>query len=359
MSISADLADPDGSVLWYWFNTVHKSSSENTQETIRDRIRRFERFLAVKGGYKNKSSWTKLDIDDVPVEEIFKPRNVDQEIAYEFLDEYLTEDYGAETQQGTAGSLSRAYEWCATHTQSVDGDPVGYVLDNHDLLDNPTPRTPYIIDIKEAREVIRSWDHPMWLCINVILAKTLRRTGGVVNLDIGDLNIDHPGCDWTVDPEIRHWPDHIVFHADKERSNPGRNTGNKTTTTRKIPIDDELKESLIWYLTVRPGPLNPDEPLFRDAWGNRRSGNSVCVKFIERAKELGHWYGERDDDNLNPHYWRHWSTTWFEDRLGEKNSLTDYLRGDKGRRTKATYNQWTEQKEALYLEHVPKFFIDD
>lgn len=359
MSISGEKADPDGNVLWYWYENYHRSSKEETKSSVRVRIRRFERYLAVKGGYEHDCYWTDIEPEQVPADEMVKPRNVDQKIAFEFISDYLTEDYGAETQKQTSSTLSSAYEWLANRSEPVDADPIAYVLDDHDLLDDSEGRNPYMIDIEEARRIINSWENPRWLTVNLMFPKTLRRKGAILNLDLEDVNIDHPGCDWEVHPELRHWDDHILFQAEKKKSDPGRNAGNKTVTTRKCPLDDELKNALIWYLTIRRGSLDPSEPLFKGMKGGRLSPSTVNHKFKDKAQAMGHFYEPNDDDNINPHYWRHWSTTWFEDRLGEDTSLTDYFRGDKGSSIKTRYNQWSEEKKQIYLEHVPKFFTGD
>lgn len=359
MSVNRDPVDP-GNVLWYWFDTSCKSLKERTKSSYSDRIRRFEKFLAVKGGYDYEGNWLDIDLDDVHGEEMLRPRNVDENIAYEFLDEYLQNDCGANTQQGTASTLSHAYDWCESETEPVEDDPIGYVLEEHPkLLDEPTPRDPFIVNIEEARRVMNEWDDPRFLAVNLVLAKTLRRIGGVVNLDVRDINIDHPACDWTVHEDLRDWPDHMVFPRDKKQSDSGRRDGNKTETTRRCPVDDELKDALLLYLTVRRGSLDPGEPLFRGELTHRISSESVRGRFQKMAKKMGHWYEPNDDDNMNPHYWRHWTTTKFEDRLGKNNSLVTYFRGDKGKQSKSRYNHWTEEKERLYREHVPKFFTGE
>lgn len=359
MSVNRDPVDP-GNVLWYWFDRKCKSLKKNTKVNYTDRIRRFERFLAVKGAYDYEGDWTDIDPDDVPSEEMLRPRDVTGDIAYEFLDEYLQKDFAADTQQGTAGTLSSAYDWCEGETIPVTDDPIGYVLKEHpNLLDESSKREPYIVDIEEARRVMNDWDNPRFLAINLVLAKTLRRIGGVVNLDVRDINIDHPACDWTVHEDLRQWPDHMVFPEDKNASESGRKDGNKTQTTRVCPIDDELKDALLLYLAVRRGSLDPDEPFFRGEQTDRIPTVSVGDKFKQMAEKMGHWYEPDDDDNMNPHYWRHWTTTTFEDRLGENNSLVTYFRGDKGDQSKDGYNHWTAEKERLYREHVPKFFTGD
>lgn len=362
MSVNTDLKDPDGSALWCWWNNYHKSSEEHTRESAKYSIRRFERFLAVKGGYQFEGEWTEINLRNVSPEQMLAPRNVDQHDVYEFLSEYLVPEYSADTQHSTVSTLGQAYRWCQQRTKVVEADPISYVLESHDLLEQQEGRNPHIIDIEEARSIITSWENPRWLAINLMLPKTTRRIGAIVNLDLRDVNLDHPGCKWTVHSDIRHKPDYLRFSADKSKGEGNedkkREDGNKTETTRIIPIDDELKDALIWYLTIRRQNFEPRSPLFYGDEGKRIHGSTVGKVIRQKSKEMGYYYDPNDDDNINCHYWRHWATTWFEDTLGENSSITDYLRGDKGSETKALYNHWSGKKERLYLNNVPKFFTD-
>lgn len=363
MSINQNLHEPEGSVLWYWHENALKHLEQDSSETVETYIRTFERFLAVKGGYQFEEEWNEINLDNVSSNEMIKPRNIDEEIAYEFIANYLVPTYSASMQTNVCVNLSSAYTWCRERTEPVEADPIGFVLEEHDLLEEVKRRNPHIIPIEEARKIICSWDNPRWLACNLLLAKTLRRRGGVVNLDLKDVHIDHPACDWDIASEIRHSPNYLRFSRDKSRGDgvgdQKRTTGNKTETTHIVPIDDELRDALIWHLTTRKPDFDPDAPLFFGSKGKRLNGDVVSEKFKRKAQEQGHYYGPLDDDNIGVHYWRHWGTTWFEDRFGENNSITDYLRGDKGSATKAQYNQWSKKKEEIYLENVPKFFTRD
>lgn len=360
MSINQERPDPEGSVLWYWHENATKNLEQNSRTMLGTCIRVFERFLAVKGGYQFDGQWNNINLENVPSTKMIRPRDVDDKIAYEFIADYLVPTHGASFQTNICSNLSAAYAWCRDRIKPVDADPIGFVLKEHDLLEDVEGRNPHIISIEEAREIITSWDNPRWLAFNLILAKSLRRRGGVVNLDLKDVHLDHPACDWSVAPEIRHKPNYMRFSRNKSQGeglgDQERKTGNKTQTTRIIPIDDELRDALVWHLTTRKADFDPDSPLFFGSRGLRLYGDVASKRFKDKAEERGHYYGVHDDDNVNVHYWRHWGTTWFEDRLGEHNSITDYLRGDKGSATKAQYNQWSDKKEEIYLENVPKFF---
>jgi integrase len=302
-----------------------------------------------------------------------RPRNVSPEVAEEFIIE-MVNHYSADTQQRTYTILKQAYGWCEERVKSVEVNPFEIVEkklkedQNEWPLETSSGRDPHIIGLNEAKAVVRAWGTLRWKTVQLIHAKYPRRAGGVSNLDIRDVNIDHPGCDWEVHQNIRRWDDHIIFRGDKRASEEGRNSGNKTKTDGKYPIDKELKQYLIAYLTIRPQIKSPDDPLLIGVRGGRLSADVINAKFRDHAKEQGYYYGKNDDDNLNPHYSRHWGTSWYEDAFGgdsETNgntTLTDYMRGDSRAEIKALYNNYTERKRDRILDAMPVFhepFIKD
>lgn len=370
--------DPDGDVLRFWHEEWHcnskidsNASTERTKVNTLNSIARFERFLSSE---TYDCHWTAIDIAEVEYDDLNPtPRNVTPQVAEDFL-VAAVENFGANTQQATFASLSQAYDWCEDRISSVAINPFQKVKEkwkderNEWLLESPEGRNPHIISLGEARDVVRAWDSFRWQTVQLVFAKYPRRAGGVSNLDICDIHINHSGCEWEVHPEIRRWPDHILFRADKRQSEEGRNTGNKTKTDAKYPIDEELKQFLIAYLARRHKITSPDDPLFISPKGNRLSGNRISHRFTDHAKEQGHYYGQNDDDNLNPHYWRHWGTSWYEDEFGgDKDTsgytaLTDYMRGDSRAEIKALYNNYTERKRDRILDAMPVFhepFIKD
>lgn len=363
MSINTSETDPDESVLWYWYKNYHQYSTEGTKRAEKSRIRTFERWLASRGDYEHRCHWTDINLNDASREEMVSPANIDEHDAEDFLKD-LREAFGGGTQRGIASTISTAYDWCATETKPIDADPIGYVLgkQNKDILDSYESRDAYIIPIEDAQYYVRSWNAPLMATVNLLMAKFTRRAGGVSNLDIEDVHLAHPACQWTPHPDIRHWDDHIVFRHDKSQSEAGRKSGNKTATTAKYPVDDELKDALIWWFAVRPEPQSPDEPLFLDANFERLSTNAISNRMRRKSKNIAQreegpkcWYGPYDDDNINAHYWRHWATTWYQDRL-EKEGLVDYLRGDTGQGSKANYDQYSDVKKNTILETMPKFY---
>lgn len=368
---------PDEHVLRFWIQKYHveatvedNRSSVGTQRLATQNVDTLDRFLASRSGIYDRH-WTDIDIDDVEYSELNpSPRNLPPEVAEEFLVE-LRQNYSPYTQTSTFRKLKQAYSWCERAVHSVDINPFGQVeekykkTENDWILESPSGREPHIITIEEAREFIRNYNGLVYICGQLILAKYARRVGGVSNLDFADVHLDHPGCNWDVHQKLRRYPDHILFRSDKKQSEATRKSGNKTKTDATYPIDEELKQFLLAYLATRPQPDQDGphpEPLLVGPEGPRLSGDNLTFTSVTNAKELGHYYGPNDDDNINGHYWRHWGTSWYEDHFGGNKdtlgntALTDYIRGDSREEIKGLYDNYTEQKKVRILDAMPTFF---
>jgi integrase len=263
-------------------------------------------------------------------------------------------------------TTKRVHSWFTS-----TGNPIELALEEAGdrIIGSKSSRHPEIITVAEMGEYIRSLEHPLWETIAGMLAKTTIRRGALHNLDIQDIYIDHPACNWDVHRKLRR-KDHpfiyISSKPEKDRLWKDRQrvpeATNKTSVDRIIPIDDELRNLLLWWLTVHPGPLESDTPLFvslSDNWGERIHPESIRYKISEHSKELGYWYQAHDDDNINPHYFRHWSTSVIDERLettdNSYSSTVKMLRGDK-KSTQDDYTHWTDGRVERYCQITPKFY---
>lgn len=338
MSVSNNV-DPDGPLFEWFIKNYHRGNGKGTKNNSRRAQKHFEEFLERKN---------------------ITPYEVDRDLAYEFMSE-IAKEYSPTYQKTIVGEVDRFYNYCIKrNVKGIDGNPISIVADENSPLDVAKRRDPHIISVEEMSEYIKSWDHPLYLGCVTTLAKTTRRAGEVLNLDLYDLNIDHPACDWEVHPEIRHSPDYIHFPHEpsegEEFRGEMRDRGNKSVERRKCPIDAELKQVLIWWLLIRQGAKEPYSPLFKSFSGERLSYGTLAKKIQEKSENLGYYYGKHDPDNVTCHYFRHWSTTTLRDRSTKDSGLVDYIRGDSGNDTKDTYTHWSPAKEKEYLEIVPKFF---
>lgn len=327
---------------WY-INNHHRTNNEKTIESAKRAEMHFCGFLGDRE---------------------IHPEDVDEELAIEFI-YHIVDEYSPHSQHRIINEVKRFYGFCLSNgVDGFEGNPFKTVLDKHNLLEDRRSRDAHIISVDEMSSYLSQIDHPKTFLGAVMMAKTSRRIGEVINLDLADLNIDHPACDWDVHPKIRHHEDYLYISPEPEKGEKYRgevrHCSNKSETHTVIPIDDELKQALLWYLLIRRGSLNPDSPLFKQVKNDKREGKrNLAHKIIYHSKEIGYWYEPYDDDNINAHYFRHWATTVLRDRSTGDTGLVDYLRGDKGNSMKDRYTHWSDAKEKEYLKIVPKFFRNE
>lgn len=338
MSVSE--VNPDRPLFKWYIENYHRGNTQETVDSAKTAEKQFENFLDKKELY---------------------PESVDEDIAIEFI-EYIVDNYKAESQAGIIGEVKNFYGYCLSKgVDGFDGNPFESVLLDHDLLDPIREKDPHILSIDEMSKFIGSFDNPRYHVPTLTMAKTTRRIGEVTNLDLVDVNIAHPACDWDVHQKIRHKEDYLYFPPEPEEGvefrGEVRQWGNKTEAKRVVPIDSELKSGILWYLSIRPGSTDPLSPLFKAARSStdRLHRGTLTDKITQRSKDLGHYYSPDDEDKLTSHYLRHWSTTTLRDRITGDSGLVDYIRGDSGN-IKDRYTHWSDSKEKEYLDAVPKFF---
>jgi integrase len=263
--------------------------------------------------------------------------------------------------------LKRGHSW---FTES--GNPIELAIDEgaDKILGSASSRNPKIIPIDEMADYIQSFQHPLWEAITALLAKTTIRRGVLINADLQDIYLDHPAGNWEVHKALRHKersflyvpsaPEKGALWEERERV---PTASNKTSVDRTIPLDEEMVNLLLRWLAVHPGPLESDTPLFVTCsynWGQRLHSGTVAQNIRQHSKELGYWYEAYDDDNINPHYFRHWGTSVIDERLeaastGEHATTTKLLRGDK-EDTMDNYTHWSDKRIKRYLNISPKFY---
>ena len=290
-----------------------------------------------------------------------EPSELTVDDAYEYL-EAIQDAYAPGTQHTRAQTCRKAYEILVSrNVKGVEYNPFQDVMADHDILDPKSQQGSDNITIYSKDQLLNVIhdQHPVNQTVSMTLLKTTRRIGAVCNLDFVDIHLDHPAANWQVHQTIRDKPDHIHFgpgasQGDIHREEV-RHDGQKTITTTPVPIDEELKHFLIWYLQIRRSSEHKGAFFI-----NPRGTESGCRLHSEAyrdwltpiAKDKGLFYGKRDPDNIRPHYFRHWSSSKMRDRVGS--DLTDYMRGDK-KKVSDTYNHYTEEKARKWKKNIPKF----
>lgn len=285
------------------------------------------------------------------------PREVTESHIRDWFED-LKSEYKPGTQQKHASRVNLAYSKMLNRgVVGIDVNPVDKPLDE-DILDEPQSE-PLPIYEKAVICALLSYLPPTAFIASLIMAKTTRRIGEIVNLDLKDVNLDHPAADWEVVPSLSDKPDHIHFGPESTGGEMFRgelrNDGSKTETHTMIPIDEELKQALIWWLSIRRGDKT-DNPLILLSCSippRRPAGDTISKQLRNARRKVAESYPNVDEDVISTHYFRHWTTTKMGDRVNQ--SVVDYMRGDKNKITDV-YNHYSENKKEQWLNNMFTFF---
>jgi integrase len=211
------------------------------------------------------------------------------------------------------------------------------------------------------RKFVADVCHPLERAIVVTFLKTGMRVGELCNLDFRDLHLESgPDVDADVRVQIESRPDSLFVSSEPSRNvvvnGEERTASNKRKRDTTIPVDDELRRTLLRWLAIRPDARSAAEPLFtstRSGWGKRLTPNMVHHMVETHARERG-WYrdGGGAAENVTPHYFRHFFTTHLRDRTGDR-GIVKYLRGDVAQDVIDTYtHEWGDRVRSEYLANV-------
>lgn len=337
---ASESPDPDDP-LKYVLETYFRTKSKSTKDAIEDVL--FEGEVAL-------SPWLE--------ERGISPREVTQEVAKDYLYD-VKDNYSPSTQQEYGRRVRFIYsKLLFKGVVGIDTNPFDTVLEQHDILDENIPNESPIYE-KQVLQDILSNLHPCYFGITLTMAKTTRRIGGTVNLDLCDVNLDHPAADWDLCSHVRPYDDHIYYgpkptEGEKFRGEVRKNSA-KTNTHTVIPIDEELKQTLVWWVMMRRGK-NDEGPLFTSPSPSEHEHRVTDTEYREQltnvADNLGYRWDSYDPGNIRPHYFRHWTTSIMRDRV--KRSIVDYFRGDVGN-TGDGYDHYTPEKKKAWLNNIPQF----
>jgi integrase len=270
----------------------------------------------------------------------------------------LRTQYSESTVASYTSYLNRFYSYLV-RVGRHDENPMELVLEEmtESIESNPSRRD---LSLLEMRKFVATVHHPLDRALIITLLKTGMRSGELCNLDLVDLNLDHDAMWWNPRAQIAKQPDSLYVSAEHTHGNESggevRAASNKRKRETVIPIDEELKETLIRWLSVRPDTQNPAQPLFvgtAKRWGERMTIDIVHQTVEKYARKHG-WYraGGGATENVTPHYFRHFFTTHLRDRTGDR-GIVKYLRGDVASDIIDTYtHNWGDRVRKTYLENI-------
>jgi site-specific recombinase XerD len=257
----------------YWLQKRKRNKSQNTFLSNRTALNHFREFLSEQG---------------------LEPAEVDQYDCLEFI-EYIQNkeeiNSGASLNAYFSG-VNEFYRYFSNRG-TFETNPMAVALEESDPdTDYETHRRK--IDLDEMREFFQSIKKPLNLAINTLLAKTGVRASEAANINLQDVHLDHPKVRTHLPRprvEIEDHPDTLFV--------PKGRSQNKREISTMIPIDDELKQSLVYWLAARtPAPPEIERnPLFTFTSNKGHDGvvgyplTRVGVFYaVKRCSEPFGWY---------------------------------------------------------------------
>ncbi|WP_459194064.1 tyrosine-type recombinase/integrase [Halosimplex sp. J119] len=265
---------------------------------------------------------------------------------------------GESTVATYASYLHRFYGYM-TEVGAFDDNPMALVLEEIDESINTDPER-RDITVPAMRSFVSNVTHPMERAVVVTLLKTGMRAGELCNLDRRDISIAESPFESSHRPQLDGKPDSIYVddepRAGDVYNDELRTASNKRKRATTIPIDEELTAVLVEWLAIRPDPRSDADPLFvstTDEWGKRLTPDMVHHIVETHAREQG-WYrdGGGAEENVTPHYFRHFFTTHLRDRTGDR-GIVKYLRGDVAQDVIDTYtHDWGDRVREVYEANI-------
>jgi integrase len=276
----------------------------------------------------------------------------------------LRESDAADSTVATYASYLHRFYAYMTQIGAFGSNPMALVVEEMDeqIDTNPSRRE---ITMSELREFLETVTHPLDHAVIVTLLKTGMRAGELCNLDLRDVSLTDPtplrevGTEQSrpqLDgrgPSIYVSPDPT---AGQEEAGEERSASNKRKRSTVIPVDTELETALRRWLAIRPDARSEADPLFvstSGSWGARLTPDMVHHIVENHAGAFGwHRSGGGAEENVTPHYFRHFFTTHLRDRTGDR-GIVKYLRGDVGGDIIDTYtHNWGDRVRETYETHI-------
>lgn len=255
-----------------------------------------------------------------------------------------------------ASYLNRFYDYMV-RVDEFEENPMSIVVEEMDESINTDP-TRRDISVSEMRSFVEEVTHPLDRAVVGTLLKTGMRAGELCNLDRRDLAL--AGRDSSHRPRLDGRPDSLFVDSSPAAGSlyngERRTASNKRKRATTIPVDSELKAVLEQWLTIRPDPVSDADPLFvstSDSWGTRLTPDMIHHLVEYHAREAG-WYRKSGgpEENVTPHYFRHFFTTHLRDRTGDR-GIVKYLRGDVAQDVIDTYtHDWGDRVRTVYEANI-------
>lgn len=263
-----------------------------------------------------------------------------------------------ETAEAYVMHLSWMFGWIVENTDYLDWQPFDDVPKEEIFEYDQRESKKRDIPLDDLRQHVRNITSPNLFVLTTIMLKAGLRIGEVADLTYRDINLDHPVAEYMpeVREEIRSLPDTLYIDSSKKNS--------KEKSYREIPIDQELKSVLIWYIKMSPPTKESPHPLIIDL--NSCNGNYTRLGtvrlweyFSEWSKNEGLWIKAQNSKNIHPHWCRHWFTTVLRANISDEDVLIgntkDYVKGLRGDSGGDVIDTYSHEWESLRDETDPSW----
>ena len=332
-------ADPEDPVSYFLQDMTFHGRSERTQTAYERVLRSFEAFISRRGA---------------------ELADADRRDCMAWVHS-LRGEHADSTVASYAAYVHRFYSYM-TRVEAFESNPMALVTEEMDesIETDPARRD---ISVPEMRSFFAGIDHPLERALVGTLLKTGIRVGECCNLDLRDIHIDDDevvaAFPTTPRGRLEGHPDSLYVSSDPKRgavyNDEERTASNKRKRDTVLPVDSELKRLLKAWLAIRPDVDSPAEPLFCSTteWGRRLTPSMIRETVRTHASERGwHREGGGAEENVTPHYFRHFFTTHLRDRTGDR-GIVKYLRGDVATDVIDTYtHNWGDRVRAVYDDNV-------
>ncbi|WP_435184328.1 tyrosine-type recombinase/integrase [Halobellus sp. EA9] len=342
---------PEDPIAYFLEDMTYHGKSERTREAYERVLRRYEAFLADPDANPQNAS---IDVAEATYRDCMA-----------WIHTLRRSDAADSTIATYASYLHRFYAYL-TQVGTFDSNPMALVMEEMDeqIDTDPSRRE---ISLPAMREFVRDVAHPLDHAVVCTLLKTGMRVGELCNLDLRDVSLaeDTPLRAVTNDDVVSRTqldgrgPSLYVSAeptAGEVLNDEKRSASNKRKRATVVPVDEELETALRRWLAVRPATRSSAEPLFASTsgtWGARLTPDMVH-HIVERHAKTAGWHrsGGGADENVTPHYFRHFFTTHLRDRTGDR-GIVKYLRGDVGGDIIDTYtHNWGDRVRETYERQI-------
>ncbi|WP_410764516.1 tyrosine-type recombinase/integrase [Haloferax sp. DFSO60] len=339
-------ADIEDSVGYFLQDMTYHGKSDRTRSAYERVLRAFESF--VENPSQNPAGTAK-SVDEAGHRDCMA-----------WIHTLRNRDVSSSTIATYASYLHRFYAYMA-QVGAFDSNPMALVMEEMDekIDSNPARRE---ISVAQMREFARQIHHPLDHALVIALLKTGMRVGELCNLDLRDVSLSEDRALTGVSNRPALDGRGPSIYVDSEPSVGSISNGEQRTASNKrkrstvVPVDDELETVLLRWLAIRPDTTSPADPLFvgtASGWGERLTPDAVHHIVTGHAESAG-WYragGDREE-NVTPHYFRHFFTTHLRDRTGDR-GIVKYLRGDVGGDIIDTYtHNWGDRVRETYESNI-------